>query len=102
MRCSGVIGKDSAVTVVVITSNKGTDAKIKYIGLQFSKYCCSDDLVELKSKPMSCALIASAMVGITFKRKSGKFQVTSSDNEKAQSNVKMKNKSKQLAKICNG
>jgi hypothetical protein len=89
MRYSGVIDKDSAVAVVVITSNKGTDAKIKYIGLQFSKYCCSDDLVELKSKPTSCELKASAIVGSTFKRKSGKFQVTLSDTEKSQSHVKI-------------
>jgi len=92
MRCSGVIGKKSAVTIVVTTEDKSADAKINYIGLQFSRYCCSDDLVELKSKLMSSALIASAMVGITVKRKSGKFQVTSSDAEKSQSHVKMKNK----------
>ena len=97
-----MIGKNSAVNIVVITENKGTDAKIKYIGLHFPKYCCSDDFVELKSKPMRSALIASAMVGIAVKRKSGKFQVTSSDDEKSQSHVKMKNKSKQLANICNG
>lgn len=39
---------------------------------------------------MCSALIASAMVGITVRRKSGKFQVTSSDAEKTQSHVKIK------------
>ncbi len=90
MRRSGVISKKSAVTIAVITEDKSTDAKIKFIGLQFSRYCCSDDLVELKSKLMSSALIASVMVGITVKRKSGIFQVTSSGAEKSQSHVKIK------------
>jgi hypothetical protein len=99
---SAVIGKDFAEIVVIITWNMGADAKIKYIDLQFSKYCCFDDLVELKSKPMSCALRAIAMVGITIKRKSSKFQVTLRNPEKLQSHIKMKNKRKQLAKICNG
>ena len=47
------------------TPNNGAEAQNKYVALQFSKYCCSGDLVESQSTLMTWAESASAIGELT-------------------------------------
>jgi hypothetical protein len=80
--------------------NNGADAQNKYVALQFSKYCCSGDLVESQSTLMTWAESASAIGELTTKRNKGKFQETSSVVQKAHRYRKMTITRRQLEASC--